>query len=109
MQGRAKLIEDHEDLHRQTGDIKARFAKLNQIIKKRDLKAQREEERQHEIDVAERLVKTAMRVRPGRNLMSSDDEPMPETKKRNKGEMHGATVVPEPAYLRHKKLLDKKF
>ena len=39
MQGRAKLIEDHEDLHRQTGDIKARFAKLNEVIRKRDLKA----------------------------------------------------------------------
>ena len=45
--------------------------------------------------------------------MSSDDEPIKleigKKRKRDEMQMHGATLVPEPAFLKHRKLLDKKF
>ena len=50
----------------------------------------------------------------GRNLMSDVEdeiEQKPKQRKLRKEEvqMHGATVVPEAAYLQHRKLLDKKW
>ena len=45
-QGKVKVLEDHAALTKQTNDIKARFMKLNQVVRKRDQKAQRDEERQ---------------------------------------------------------------
>ncbi len=58
------------------------------------------------------MVNLATRIRKDRNLMSSDDEVVPQVgkkRKRDEVQMHGATVVPEPAFLKHKRLLDKKF
>ena len=60
--------------------------------------------------MAKRMVTNALRGQ--RNLLSSDDEAatVPQVgKKRLREEMHGATLVPEPAYLKHKRLLNKKF
>ncbi len=62
------------------------------------------------------MVKNALKVRSDRNLMSSseDEEVQQEStkvlKKRSRDEMqmHGATIVPQPAFLKHRKLLDKK-
>ena len=51
----------------------------------------------------------------GRNLMSDveeelEEKPKPQKKSRKEEvQMHGATVVPEAAYLQHRKLLDKKW
>ena len=48
-------------------------------------------------------------------MSSSDEEDQNANKlignkrKRDEIQMHGATVVPEPAFLKHRKLLDKKF
>lgn len=116
VQGRVKLIEEHDSLTKQTNDIKSRFVKLNQIIRKRDMKAKWNEERAMQIAATDRIIKNSLKVRTdGRNLMSSDEEELRDTevtKKRSKKEevqMHGATVVPEPAYLKHRRLLDKKF
>ena len=45
--------------------------------------------------------KSLQKVRKTGNMISKD-------KKQNKREMHGATVVPEAAFLKHKKLLGRK-
>lgn len=62
------------------------------------------------------MVKNALKVRSDRNLMSSSEEEEVQQestkvlKKRSRDEMqmHGATIVPQPAFLKHRKLLDKK-
>lgn len=111
-QGKVRALEEHEALAKQTNDIKGRFYKLQQIVKKRDQKAKRDEEHQLQIEANDRMIKNHLRVRPDRNLMSSDsDEQAPILKKRKRDEvqMHGATVVPEPAFLKHRKMLNKKF
>ena len=63
------------------------------------------------------MVHRTIRVRTdGRNLMSSSEEETekkleeaPKKRVKKETEMHGATVVPEAAFLKHKRLLDKKF
>jgi hypothetical protein len=108
-QGKVKLIEQHTALSTQTESIKARFVKLAEIVRKRDAKTKRTEERQQQIETTQRMVKNALKVRPDRNLLSSSDDEVKVLKKRKRDEvqMHGATVVPQPAFLKHRKLLDK--
>ena len=73
-QGKVKLIEQHTQLSEQTEAIKSRFVKLAEIVKKRDTKQKRTEERQQQIEATQRMVKNALKVRPDRNLMSSSDD-----------------------------------
>ena len=44
------------------------------------------------------------------DLEELEEKPKPQKKSRkDEVQMHGATVVPEAAYLQHRKLLDKKW
>ena len=88
--------------------------KLGQVIKRRDQRKARAEAYQAQLDQNQRLIKNTIRVRTdGRNLMSSGDEEEldsnPKKRQKKDHEMRGATVISEPAFLRHKRLLDKKF
>lgn len=63
------------------------------------------------METTKRMIKNALKVRPDRNLMSSSDEEKDakvlKKRKRDEVQMHGATVVPQPAFLKHRKLLEK--
>ena len=85
--------------------------KLGQVIKRRDQRKVRSEAYQAQMEQNKRLIKNTIRVRTdGRNLMSSDEEDnAPKKRQKKDQEMRGATVISEPAFLRHKRLLDKKF
>ena len=69
-----------------------------------------------DIEATKRIFNNALEKR---NYMSEDEEEKPKEhprevavlgkrKKADQAVMHGATVVPEPAFIKHRKLLEKQ-